>query len=339
MLSVALQAQPEVFFGALVGINKSKFKFQDFKDEYLQNFAKATKYTSKATKTGFQGGVRVGINLGPKLSIITEPYFAAQNVEYGTLNSTSEFVKNIDKSNSGSPVYDYILGKRFWEIQMNSVTIPLYARFKLLGNDKFGIYVNGGFSWRKFFSNSTNTDAYKTVFKPDQDLGTAYNSEPGNPVVEAYRDNNDAAFYAFDDSYKSLYNVIGHFRYSSQFPNNTNSSFTFGSSDTDHMTGTNWNLILGTSLRYVVDDEGKFAVTFDLNWNRGLSNMYTKARITKLDQFNKSKYQPQDVDNINPDPFANRNYTPASVKLINSQTMNTTLISIGFEFCPSCGGW
>jgi hypothetical protein len=284
----------------------------------------------------------VGINLGSKLSLITEPFFSAHSVKYGTQNSTNEFIKNTSLSTAVKPVYDYIPGKRFWEIQMSSVTIPVYLRFKLLGNDKIGLYVQGGFSWRKFITSSDNTKSYKTNFLPDQTNGVDYQETSGNPIAEVYIDGAGDGFYAFDDSYRpdvpNFLAIVGHFRYSSQFPNGASESLTFGGSDTDQMTGTNWNLILGTALKYNVDDEGKFAITLDLNWNRGLSNMYSKTRITRLSRSSTFPYKANDLD----PQFAlskQWDYIPENVTLGGNQTMNTTLFSIGFEFCPSCGGW
>jgi hypothetical protein len=312
MLTVALQAQPEVFFGGLVGANKASFKFNKFEDEYLKFTAVGFKYSSTSKINGFDGGIRAGINLGSRLSIIGELIYAKHNASYQT-DLTPEIVRtgNLQYQNCSS-------GRRSWDIGMTGLTIPVYARVKLFGNDKFGLFVTGGLSFRKLFSKGT----YATSYKPDGTTGITVESL-NNQIFPVYAINNPSQ--------------TGYIYYSAQFPANAETEeLTFGANKENNYAAFSTNLMLGSTLRYVVDDDGKFALTFDLNWNKSLTNMFSQERIGYLSSLDPTAArQYKDIDNITQTWL----YPPQRFDIVGSQKMNTTLFSIGFEFCPSCGGW
>jgi len=312
MLSVALQAQPEVFFGALVGANKSSFKFNKFEDEYLKFTAVGFKYSSTSKIQGFQGGARVGINLGARISIITEFIYAKHIASYQT-DLTPEIVR------TGNGVYQNCSsGRRSWDIGVTGFTVPVYGRVKIIGGDKFGVFLTAGLSFRKLSAKGT----YETSYKPDGTTGITVESK-NNQIFDVYNVNNPAE--------------TGHIYYSAQFPANSQTEdLTFGANKENNYAAFSTNLMLGSSMRYVIDEEGKFALTLDFSWQKGLTNMFSKERIGYLSSLNPTAVrQYKDIDNINTTWV----YAPRRFDIVGSQKMNTTLISIGFEFCPFCGGW
>lgn len=312
LFSIALQAQPEIFFGPLVGANKSAFKFSKFEDEYLKFTAVGFQYSSTSKFQGFQGGVRAGINLGSRISLIGEFIYAKHNASYQT-DLTPEIVR------TGNATYQNCSsGRRSWDIGMTGFTVPVYGRVKVIGGDKFGFFVTGGLSFRKLSEKGT----YETSYKPDGTTGITVESK-NNQIFGVYNVNNPLE--------------TGHIYYSAQFPANAQTEeLTFGPNKENNYAAFSTNLMLGTSLRYVIDEDGKFALTLDFSWQKGLTNMFSQERIGYLSSLDPTALrQYKDIDNINTIWY----YAPKRFDVVGSQKMNTTLISIGFEFCPTCGGW
>lgn len=337
LFSIALQAQPEVFFGGLLGVNKSNFTFGSFKDEYLIYVA-GSDYSYKSTSkiNGIQGGLRIGINLGSRLSLIADPLISKNNVSYKT-DVTKEMVNEGTQDDPKFKLSD--AGYRTWEIKMKSISVPIYLRFKLLGTDKFTWFALGGFSYSKLFKNGS----FSTKYESD-DTGSNGDkfANTSNPILLYYRDNSGRVNTSFKDTqFGQNYNAC--FYYSGQFPNGSSTNIKFGKEKTDNYNDSSFGILLGTGFKYNIDDEGKFALTMNINWNIGFSNTISDARRNYLDNIIKSENRSY-VDLLDKTGktiinYQDKGFSPLPVKIQNNQRLNTTLISIGFEFCPTCGGW
>jgi hypothetical protein len=297
----AALAQPQLYFGAGAGMNFSKLKFNSFQDEYTQYYYIGQDYSSSG-EIGFQGALRLGIQFGETFSIQVEPSFFRQKLKIETQQLTSEYVRTAPNT--------YLLsqeGRRNWTMDMNSINVPILAKVKLFG-DKFGMNGVTGISL-----NFHQSGTYSTEYKPTDD---------GNGV-QAVKDNPIA--YTIDD----LGNVNTIY-YSEQYPTG-GSKLKFGNAQDSHFSGFGADLILGAGLFYKVDDDGKFKITLDWRMDFGLTNMYQSTRTDYLATINGTKTV-RDIDDQTSFDVVRRR-----VDISGSQKLNSSVISIGVEFCPSCG--
>jgi hypothetical protein len=301
---VTLIAQPQVFFGGGVGGNFSKLKFNDFSNEYSRDFNFGKDYISSA-KPNIQGGLRAGIKMGEKFSILLEPSFFLQKFEFKTGSATKEIVRKEDNDNK--PIFtDPVEGNRSWSFNTRSVHIPLMARYNLFG-DRFGMHVLGGFSLNYSLSGD-----YTTSFIEIQ---------PG-PGIEGVKVNNNP-----------IYRVTGggNVFYSEEYPANGD-NIKFGKSDLDNFNKQDIALILGLGTFYNLNDDGTLRLTFDLRFDSGQTNMYSKSRIDYLSTVKGGVTVPDIVDTKIRHSIARE-----PVTISGKQRMRSTVLTIGIEFCPSCG--
>ena len=291
---VTLIAQPQVFFGAGVGGNFSKLKFNDFSNEYSRDFYAGKDYISSA-KPNIQGGLRAGIKMGEKFSILLEPSFFLKKLEFKTRSVTREIVR---KNDNGAVIYtNPVEGNRSWTFNTRSVHIPLMARYNLFG-DRFGMHILGGISVNYSLSGDYTTSFIEAQPSPGIDGVKVIN----NPI------------YSVDNG--------THFFYSEEYPANGD-KIKFGKSDLDNFNKQDVSLILGAGTFYNLNDDGTLRLTFDLRFDSGQTNMYSKSRIDYLREVGGT------VSGV---PFIRK-----AVPISGKQRMRSTVLTIGIEFCPSCG--
>lgn len=297
----AAVAQPQLYFGAGAGMNFSKLKFNSFQDEYTQYYYIGQDYSSSG-QIGFQGALRVGIQFGESFSVQVEPSFFRQKLQIETQQLTSEYVRTAPNT--------YLLsqeGRRNWSIDMNSINIPIMAKVKLFG-DKFGMNGAAGISL-----NFHQSGTYSTEYKPT-DSGNGTQAVKDNPIA-----------YTIDD-----FGTVNTIYYSEQYPTG-GSKLTFGNAQDSHFSGFGADLLLGAGLFYKVDDDGKFKITLDWRMDFGLTNMYQSTRTDYLATINGTKTV-RDIDDQTSFDIIRRR-----VDISGTQKLNSSVISIGVEFCPSCG--
>lgn len=297
----AAWAQPQLYFGAGAGMNFSKLKFNSFQDEYTQYYYIGQDYTSSG-QIGFQGALRVGVQFGESFSLQVEPAFFRQKLNIETQQLTKEWVRTAP--NEYTEVEE---GRRNWSMDMNSINIPIMAKVRLFG-DKFGMNASTGISL-----NFHKSGTYATEYKPT-------NADAGLPAVK-----DNPITYTIDD----LGN-INTIYYSEQYPAG-GSKLNFGNAQDSHFSGFGADLLLGAGLFYKVDDDGKFKITLDWRMDFGLTNMYQSTRTDYLATINGTKTVRDIDDQTSFDVYRRR------VDVSGSQKLNASVITIGVEFCPSCG--
>lgn len=307
LTSAAAVAQPQLFFGAGVGPNFSKLRFTSFKNEYSKDFYVGKNYTSSYS-TNIHGGLTLGVKLTEKFSVLTTPGFFLKNLNYQTESSTREIVRDIDDQNR--PFYSYpalLEGNRTWSFKTRAVNIPIMARYNLVG-DRAGLHLTGGISFNYMISGEYNTE-FKEI-----NSGILVKNNPIYPVVDE-----------FDE-------IEGFIHYSEEFPE-AGDDLRFGSADLDHFRANDVSLVLGAGTYFNLNDDGTVRLTLDWRFDFGQLNMYSPNREAYLQTGIRGTKPVRDIDN----PNTNYDIVRTAVLVDGSQKIRSGILTIGVEFCPSCG--
>jgi hypothetical protein len=188
--------------------------------------------------------------------------------------------------------------------------VPLIARYNLFG-DRFGMHVLGGLSLNFLVSGDYTTE----FIEIDRNFQTKVNNNPIFPV------NVDPSTGLPE----------GFIYYSEEFPDNGD-DLKFGKADTDHLNNRDISLLLGGGTYFNLNEDGTLRLTLDVRFDLGQTNMYTEARTNYLENV-RGTTKVTDID------ITTKKYDiiREPVLVSGKQKMVSTVLSIGVEFCPSCG--
>ncbi len=304
--SFSLSAQPQVFFGAGVGPNFTKLKFESFKNEYSKDFYPGKNYIS-SNSTNIHGGLTIGVKLNEKFSILASPGFFLKNMKYSTESVTKELIRFLDAQNNIQYSQQFEEGNRTWTIETRAINVPIMARYNLVG-DRVGLHITGGLSFNHILNGEYNTE-----FK-------AVNSSilvKNNPI------------YPVNDGTGG---IAGYIHYSEEFPGGGD-DLKFGSADLDHFAADDISLLLGLGTYFNLNDDGTARLTLDWRFDIGQRNMYSSNRVKYLETGVSGTKPVRDID------FPNINYPiiREAVLVDGTQKIRSGILTIGIEFCPSCG--
>ena len=304
-----LVAQVQPFFGASVGPHFSKLRFNGFQNEYSKDFYVGRDYVSTST-ANVQGGLRLGLKFGEKFSLFLDPAFYLKKLSYKTGSATREITRGLDAA--GKVQYSYPTlneGNRSWTFNSRAVHVPLIARYNLFG-DRFGMHLLGGLSMNYLISGDYTTE----FIEINRNNETKVNNNPIFPVNVDINGDPEGFIY-----------------YSEEFPD-SGDKLKFGKADTDHFKNQDVSLLLGAGTYFNLNDDGTLRLTFDIRFDIGQTNMYSKARTNYLENVTGTT-QVSDID----ETTVKYNIIREPVIVSGKQKMISTVLSIGVEFCPSCG--
>jgi len=127
-ISIAFSVQAQgLVIGAIAGINKSHTKIND---AFSTGFSRENDVTLETEgRIGFQGGIRLGLDLGERVMLLSDISFVQRGGRMATVETGNWVIT--DRSGKEIIVDNGIVK---WDERYSAVQVPLLLRVKILGN-------------------------------------------------------------------------------------------------------------------------------------------------------------------------------------------------------------